>query len=1284
MNPGDVIGNRFEIERVAGVGGMGIVYRAFDRVAQGPVALKVVRDANDSSRFAREARVLSGLKHPRIVRYVDHGTTDGKQAYLAMEWLDGEDLAARLGRSGLTVAESIELAVNVAEALGAAHAQGIVHRDVKPSNILLLGEGVDRLKLLDFGIARITDVNLTRTSTLVGTPGYMAPELARGELEVDARADTFALGCVLFECLTGAPAFSGENVMAVLAKILLDSPPRARSLQAAIPPELDDLVARMMSKQRDRRPNTLAEVAKELAALGKVGPSQRVPRSHAPPAITTDEQHVFSVVLASTGVADVTAATMGTEESGARIQAVRAAMKAYGAHAEPMLDGSIVVALTGAQAATDQASWVAKCALALRPILPGVPMAIATARGSAMGRAPLGQVIERAARLLRAGSNAPGAAILLDEVTHGLLDARFEVSAGDPRELLGERAAAEAARTLLGKPTPCVGRDREMASLIAMFDECAADRTPRAVLVTAPAGVGKSRLRYEVLSRLAERDDPPTVWFARGDPMSNGSPFGMLAQLVRGAAGAFEGEPLAARQDMLRARVARHVDAAEVARTTQFLAELIGAPFPDDETNLQLQAARRDHALMGDQIRRAWEDLLGAEAKSAPVILVLEDLHWGDAPTVRAIDSVLRNLQERPIMVLALARPDVLETFPGLWAERALEEVRLSRLTPRAAGTLVRQVLGDVSERTAALLVERAGGNAFFLEELIRAAHDRGAEALPETVLAMVQARLDGLDPMARRVMRAGSVFGGAFWRRGVITLVGGARHADDVGAALSDLLAAEVITRRTGSKFVTEDEFAFRHALVREAAYAMLTDGDRALGHKLAGEWLETTGERDAIVLAEHFERGDAPAKAAVSYRRAAEQALEGNDFEAAITRAGRGLECGASGAARGELHLLQAQGHSWRGRPLDAETCGLQAMAALPPGGVAWYRAAAEVADAAGCLGQKERLAHAVATIEAAPCDADATSARIVALSVGVRQFIVSGGYEQADLLLALLGREEKGATVDPASAAQIQRAFAVRALVDGDPARYRVLIERAAASSERAGDLRGAAVRQSDCAYASIELGLYREAEAQLRDVLAVARRLGLDERVLWLQQNLGQVLIAQGALAEARVLEQHAIDGFAKQGNPRMEAASRVYFARILARTGELDEAERQAERAMAIVSELPLEVAFAQIEIAAVRLLKGDARVALDAARAANDELVRAGGIDEGEARIRLIYAEALHATGDLDEARAAITTARDRLHARAAKIGDEAWRQSFLECVPENARTLELARAWSA
>src|SRR5262249_39886218 len=157
---------------------------------------------------------------------------------------------------------------------------------------------------------------------------------------------------------------------------------------------------------------------------------------------------------------------------------------------------------------------------------------IATARGTASGRAPLGQVIERAARLLRAPGVEARRAILLDEVTGGLLGGRFDTSA-DGRELVGERVASEGARTLLRRPTPCVGRDREIASLVTMFEECASEPTARAVLVTAAAGFGKSRLRYEVLRRLAAREDAPEVWFARGDPMSNGSPFGMLAQLVR-------------------------------------------------------------------------------------------------------------------------------------------------------------------------------------------------------------------------------------------------------------------------------------------------------------------------------------------------------------------------------------------------------------------------------------------------------------------------------------------------------------------------------------------------------------------------------------------------------------------------------------------------------------------------------------------------------------------------------------------------------------------------------
>src|SRR5207302_1047317 len=172
------------------------------------------------------------------------------------EWLEGEDLKQRLARTGLTAAESVALATRVAEALGAAHARGIVHRDVKPSNLYLPDGDLARVKVLDFGIARILDGGQaqTRTGMLLGTPGYMAPEQARGGKELDARADVFALGCVLFECLTGRAAFVGEHVMALLAKILLEEAPRVSEVRADLPEPLDRLVQRMMAKQAPERP----------------------------------------------------------------------------------------------------------------------------------------------------------------------------------------------------------------------------------------------------------------------------------------------------------------------------------------------------------------------------------------------------------------------------------------------------------------------------------------------------------------------------------------------------------------------------------------------------------------------------------------------------------------------------------------------------------------------------------------------------------------------------------------------------------------------------------------------------------------------------------------------------------------------------------------------------------------------------------------------------------------------------------------------------------------------
>src|SRR5215472_14472048 len=273
MDPGDVVADRFEVERLAGAGGMGAVYRAHDRHTGSAVAIKVLRMERGSKdeRFAREARLLAELSHPRIVRYIAHGETRSGQPYLVMEWLEGEDLAQRLVRLGLTIEESMRVMRRAAEGLASAHAKGLVHRDIKPSNLFLSEKDLDKVKILDFGVARIARVGtaITRTGVQLGTPGYMAPEQARGARQVDVRADIFSLGCVFFHCLTGKRAFKGNDPVAVLAKVLFEDAPRPSDLRPDIPPALDDLVRRMMAKEPSARPDSGAAVVSELDALGE-------------------------------------------------------------------------------------------------------------------------------------------------------------------------------------------------------------------------------------------------------------------------------------------------------------------------------------------------------------------------------------------------------------------------------------------------------------------------------------------------------------------------------------------------------------------------------------------------------------------------------------------------------------------------------------------------------------------------------------------------------------------------------------------------------------------------------------------------------------------------------------------------------------------------------------------------------------------------------------------------------------------------------------------------------
>src|SRR5512140_1670487 len=505
MELGALLGDRFEIEQHIAKGGMGEVFRARDRLSNEVVAIKVLADARDrrGERFAREVQLLSELSHPGIVRYVAHGETPSGALFLAMEWLEGEALKTRLEREALTMSEAVMLATRVAEALGAAHARRIVHRDMKPSNLFLPGGRVDQVKVIDFGIAHSKGrTQLTRTGTMIGTVGYMAPEQARNGRVIDARADVFALGCVLFQCLTGTPAFEGDHAASILGKILFGETPRVRALWPEVPEDLDVLVAQMLAKDPAQRPSDGANLAAALASLGPLARSAIVPprepmvRSLA---ITGSERRLLSVVLLGAALED--------DELGEVV--LRRAIRPYKGRLEPLADGTTIVVLdTDRQIATDQAAQAARCALALRAHARGRPMALAMGRAGSLNKLPEGDVIDRASWLLSHMAQGSGEVvpIALDEVTAGLLDARFDVMEREAGLLLyGERALMQGARTLLGRPTSCVGRDWELAALAGILDDCIEEPEVRVVVVTAPAGMGKSRLGAEFIGRVERR-----------------------------------------------------------------------------------------------------------------------------------------------------------------------------------------------------------------------------------------------------------------------------------------------------------------------------------------------------------------------------------------------------------------------------------------------------------------------------------------------------------------------------------------------------------------------------------------------------------------------------------------------------------------------------------------------------------------------------------------------------------------------------------------------------------
>jgi tetratricopeptide (TPR) repeat protein len=881
------VGGRFVIEREVGRGGVGIVYRAKDEVTGQTVALKVIAiagvDAGEEARFRREGRLLAGLTHPSIVRLVAFGQLDDGQPYVAMEWLEGEDIAQRQRRKPLTLVQSLYIAASVAEALGAAHDAGIVHRDVKPSNVILLGKDETQpleAKLVDFGVASGEDAKLTRTGAIIGTPAYMAPEQARGDAEVDARADLYGLGATLFEMITGRPPHVGPTPIAILARLVTTPAPRLQEVFVDAPMSLDDLMGRLLATVPEERPSRGDEVARELRQIaveiaasapgamggsgGGRGASDDPPQSLGGSLLTTSRaggSRLITSILATHVPKGVPRARL------------LAHLRSRGADATELGGDAIVAHLGARKALGDEAARALD--LGIRMARTNAAVGIATGRTRIDRTRPTGEVVDRAAALAR---DATRGQVLADTTTSELARGRYEFQIrSDGSAVVGE--ALRGKKDQVGG-APFVGREAELGQLMSAFERCIEDRTPVITTVTGAPGIGKTRLRREAISRVGSHALGPRIILARCETFAKSHALGIMADVARGLTGA----PKAAQLD-------------EAARASQTLVEMHGLNVTPAARDLVARLIANEPLPHVDDARGARDalwialtDMAVGVAQKNPLVICIEDAQWADAESLAWIDHLLARAAGKPVYVLATTRPMLWRDDPKRFAGRDHVRIELRPLARKTVRAIARAMLGDralgeAGEQLTEFIATQAAGSPLFAEELARlAANGRDATSAP-TIEAAIQVHLDALEDVQREAAIKLAVFGLVGWDSGLAAL-----GVPNAGENLRALAGAEVLFEQATSRFHDTREWAFKHALMREVAYASLGEDALKSAHARAGHWLARMGEDDATV-ARHLELGGESIVAAGYLEKAARRALAANALAEAVSLAERAL---------------------------------------------------------------------------------------------------------------------------------------------------------------------------------------------------------------------------------------------------------------------------------------------------------------------------------------------------------------------------------------------------------
>ena len=884
--PGDDIQHYHLLEEL-GRGGMGVVYRARDRHLDRAVALKLLpwhlsADAQARQRFMAEAQAAASLEHPNVCAIHEVGEWEGR-FFLTMPFYAGESLDRRMARGLLPVPDVLNVGTQVARGLAAAHERGIVHRDVKPGNIMLLSRGP--VKILDFGVAK-TGAALTEDGQVIGTAAYMSPEQSRADA-VDPRTDLWSLGVMLYEMATGLRPFDDRGVTNGYRR-----PDPPSTTRGDVPRDFDVLVSRLLEENPKDRPSSAAAVAEALERL-EVGADTRIEAStveraklveggerrqmtvltviypdHArmverlPPdelegAISRRRRRAEVVVEREGGVV--------TDYSDARLTAV------FGVPVtrEDDAERGVEAALTLAEATDDTAPGDAARI--------GIATGLAVARRSGEHEAGFtlaGRPIELAAAI---GARADPGSVLVASETQRLIAGHYRTEAAadvppaapDEEPIRVHRVTArresESSPWKTGREhlSPYSGRDREFSALQREMEE-ASGGDGRLVVVLGEAGVGKSRLVHEALMN---GGDPSRVLVrGRCQPHGVGAPYLPFVEALRDLLEVQVGlGPGAASADVVAERIQ---DAApELGDFLPLYLNLLGIP---SERHPLPRHLRGEHFKVG--IREALAAIFTVGLGGRSGVLVLEDWHWADEASHDVLLQLVEVLPGTPLLILVTCRPG----YDVEWSSSmAHTPIFLRPLPPEASGVIVAAALDarEVMDDARDILHERAGGNPFFLEELCHTLREEGAVEvsdgvarlrrsaeslhLPDTVQGVIRTRLDRLEPDVKGVLRVASVIGREFSVPLLERSLSGNERLEDALDALKRLGLGRQI------KLVPEPIYRFSHALTQEVVYDTLLQHQRAALHARVGAAMEAhLAERGSDEhperLSHHFSRAE------------------------------------------------------------------------------------------------------------------------------------------------------------------------------------------------------------------------------------------------------------------------------------------------------------------------------------------------------------------------------------------------------------------------------------------